>query len=252
MASNFKIEIPNLYDAKKILAVQPHYDDNDIPAGGTIAALAEAGVEIVYLTCTDDLMGVIDDTWSSEEANMRLKKDQKEAGKIIGVARHYWLGYPDAGEYDYFDLRRDIMRVMRIESPDYVITVDPWLAYEAHNDHIIVGKAASEAAILCGLPKIKTAPEVDAAYQPHDIKCVAYYGTQYPNTCFDISRTIGKKKLAIGCYHAQFHEHELVYLAQRVEYHAREKAQGHGFEYAEMWKVVTTGHLHGNTDTWKF
>ncbi len=252
MSINFKIEIPNLYDAKKILAVQPHYDDNDIPAGGTLAALAGAGIEIIYLTCSDDLMGVIDDTWSNEEASARLKSDQKEAAKFIGVKRHYWLGYPDAGEYNYFDLRRDIMRVMRIESPDYVVTVDPWLAYEAHNDHIIVGKAASEAAILCGLPKIKTDPKVDAAYTPHDIQCVAYYGTQYPNTCFDISATLTKKKQAIHCYHAQFHEEDLERLAQYAEYKAREKAKDQGFEFGELWKVVTTRHLHGNTDTWKF
>lgn len=249
---NFEIKIPNLYDAKKILAIQPHYDDNDIPAGGTLAALAQAGIEIVYLTCTDDLMGVIDDTWSNVEANARLKDDQKEAAKIIGVKRHYWLGFPDAGEYNYFQLRREIMRVMRMESPDYVITVDPWLAYEAHNDHIIVGKAASEAAILCGLPKIKTVPEIDSAYTPHEIRCVAYYSTQYPNTCFDITATIEKKKQAVRCYRAQFQEEELEMLAQYVEYIAREKAKGQNFEFCEMWKVVTTRHLHGSTDTWKF
>lgn len=252
MARNFEIKIPNLYDARKILAVQPHYDDNDIPAGGTFAALAAAGVEIVYLTCSDDLMGVIDDTWSNAEADAHLKNDQKEAAKIIGVKRHYWLGYPDAGEYNYFALRRDIMRVMRIENPDYVATVDPWLAYEAHTDHIIVGKATSEAAILCGLPKIKTDPEVDAAYTPCDIRCVAYYGTQYPNTCFDISATLETKKQAVRCYHAQFQEEELEMLAQYVEYMAREKAKGRGFEFGEMWKVVTPRHLHGYTDTWKF
>jgi LmbE family N-acetylglucosaminyl deacetylase len=249
---NFEIKIPDLYDAKKILAIQPHYDDNDIPAGGTLAALAQAGIEIIYLTCTDDLMGVIDDTWSNVEADARLKDDQKEAAKFIGVKRHYWLGFPDAGEYNYFQLRREIMRVMRMESPDYVITVDPWLAYEAHNDHIIVGKAASEAAILCGLPKIKTVPEIDAAYTPHEIRCVAYYSTQFPNICFDISATIDKKKQAIRCYRAQFKDEELEMLAQYVEYMAREKAKGQSFEFGEMWKVVTTRHLHGSTDTWKF
>ena len=37
MAATFLTEIPNLYNAKKILAIQPHYDDNDIAAGGTIS-----------------------------------------------------------------------------------------------------------------------------------------------------------------------------------------------------------------------
>jgi LmbE family N-acetylglucosaminyl deacetylase len=251
MAPTFTLEIPDLYAAKKILAVQPHYDDNDIPAGGTLAALAEAGIEIVYLTCSDDQMGVIDEKWSFEEADNRLKKDQAEAGKIIGVKRQHWLGYPDAGEYNYFDLRRNIMRVMRIESPDYVITVDPWLAYEAHTDHILTGKAAAEAAILCGLKRIRTDPQVDAAYEPHEIQCVAFYGTQYPNTCFDISGTIEKKVKAVRSYHAQFTEPELDMLAGYVEHKASRYAEGHDFKYAEMWKVITPRQLHGFTETWK-
>ena len=252
MSPDFKFEIPNLYDAKKILAVQPHYDDNDIPAGGTIAALADSGIEIVYLTCSDDQMGVIDENWPFEEADARLKKDQAEAAQILGVARHYWLGYPDAGEYNYFDLRRNIMRVMRMESPDCVITVDPWLAYESHTDHIMAGKATAEAVILCGLKRIKTDPLVDATYEPHHIKSVAFYGTQYPNTCFDITSTIEKKLQAMRCYHAQFHEEELERLAGYVEYKASHFAEGQPFRYAEMWKVVTPRQLHGFTETWKF
>ena len=252
MAASFITSIPNLYDAKKVLAIQPHYDDNDIAAGGTIAALAEAGAEVVYLTCTDDLVGVIDDSWSNEEAAARLKNDQSEAAKIIGVKRQHWLGFPDAGEYNYFELRREIVRVMRIESPDCIITVDPWTAYEAHNDHIMAGKAASEAVVLCGFTKFKTTPEVDAAYQPHAIQSVVYYASQYPNTWFDTGRSIEKKKLAVRCYHAQFHEHELDYLSQRVENYARLKAESRGCEFAEELKVITPRHLHANPGTWKF
>jgi N,N'-diacetylchitobiose non-reducing end deacetylase len=252
MSPAFTLEIPNLYDAKKILAIQPHYDDNDIPAGGTLAALADAGIEIVYLTCSDDQMGVIDEKWSFAEADARLKKDQGDAAQILGVKRQHWLGYPDAGEYNYFDLRRNIMRVMRMESPDYVITVDPWLAYEAHNDHIIAGKAAAEAAILCGLKRIHTDPDVDAAYEPHEIKAVAFYNTQYPNTCFDISSTIERKLKALRCYRAQFREEEMEMLVGYAEFKAGQCAVGQPFKYAELWKVVTPRLLHGFTETWKF
>ncbi len=251
MSPAFKIDIPNLYDAKKVLAIQPHYDDNDIPAGGTIAALAQTGIEVVYLTCTDDQKGVIDETWSFEEAEARLRKDQAEAAKILGVKRQYWLGYPDAGEYNYFELRRNIMRVMRIENPDCVLTVDPWLAYELHTDHIITGKAAAEAALLCDLKRIKTDSEVDAAYEPHEIKCVAFYGSQYPNTIFDISSTLEKKLQAVRCYHAQFGEEDLERMAAYVEWRASQAADGQPFKYGEKWKVVTPRLLHGFPETWR-
>ena len=44
------LPIPNIFEAKRILCIQPHYDDNDIAAGGTLAALHDAGAELVYLT----------------------------------------------------------------------------------------------------------------------------------------------------------------------------------------------------------
>ena len=81
---------------------------------------------------------------------------------------------------------------------------------------------------------------------------MAYYGTQYPNTCFDISQNIEKKKQAVRCYHAQFQEEEFELLAGYVESKARECAKGRSFEFGEMWKVVTPRHLHGSTSTWQF
>ena len=51
-----------LRDARSILCIQPHYDDNDLGAGGTIAALHDAGCQVVYLTVTDDLVGVKDES----------------------------------------------------------------------------------------------------------------------------------------------------------------------------------------------
>ncbi len=51
---------PDIFSAKRILCVQPHYDDNDIAAAGVLKQLQQNGAEIFYLTVTNDLMGVID------------------------------------------------------------------------------------------------------------------------------------------------------------------------------------------------
>ena len=45
---------PDLSKAKRVLFVQPHPDDNQIGAGGTIAWLRSLGVEVYELTVTDD------------------------------------------------------------------------------------------------------------------------------------------------------------------------------------------------------
>ena len=116
---------PDIFSAKRILCIQPHYDDNDIAAAGTLALLQQNGAELIYLTATDDLMGVIDASLSDEDAALALKRDQFAAGKIIGVKEQNWCGYPDAGNYDYFALRRDFLKYIRMIQPDFVFTADP-------------------------------------------------------------------------------------------------------------------------------
>ena len=155
----------NLLQATRVLAVQPHYDDNDVGAGGTLAALCDAGVEVSYLTVMDDLVGVLDADLSDAAARAQLEREQKVSGAIIGVKEQYWLGYPDAGPYDYFALRNDIVKHIRILQPDYLFTCDPWLPNEAHQDHIVVGRAVAEASLLQGMTRLSIDAEVDRHYE---------------------------------------------------------------------------------------
>src|SRR5688572_1828855 len=194
MTNESILPIPNLFSAKRILCIQPHYDDNDIAAAGVLTQLARNGADLLYLTATDDLMGVVDVSLSDEEAANALKKDQFAAGKIVGVKEQYWLGYPDAGDYDYFDLRRDFLKYIRMLKPDFVFAPDAWLTYEGHRDHIQTGFAAAEAVMFAGLTKIASSdPEVDAAYEPHSIDGIALCYTREPNTIVDITSTWEEK-----------------------------------------------------------
>jgi len=236
---------PDIWQARRILAIQPHYDDNDIAAGGAMAALAAAGAELIYLTVTDDLVGVVDQEQTDEAMAAALKDDQRRAGEIIGVSEQHWLGYPDAGDFDYFDLRRQLIRHIRMIRPDFIITVDPWMPYEAHNDHIITGRAAAEAAILFGLPRLKTDPAVDAAFEPFDLLGIAFYGTAYPNTVLNISEVWEQKKEAVRQYRAQFTEEDMEGLLRALEFKCREFAAGETFAYGEPLKILRTMHMHG-------
>jgi LmbE family N-acetylglucosaminyl deacetylase len=240
-------EKPDLPSAKRILAVQPHYDDNDIASGGTLAALVENGAELYYLTVTDDLVGVIDSTLPEVEASKQLKNEQKLAGGIIGVKEHYWLGFPDAGKYDYFDVRLGIIKHIRMLRPDFLFTCDPWMPYEAHNDHILTGKAAAEAAILYGMLRLGTTPEVDesVADNPFDLTGVAFYATSNPNTIFDISQTQEKKHRAINKYRAQFSEDDMRMLLTFLDIKEHEYAKSQPFSLGEPLKVLRGFHLHG-------
>jgi LmbE family N-acetylglucosaminyl deacetylase len=237
---------PDLLAARHVLAVQPHYDDNDIAAGGTLAALRERGARLTYVTVTDDLAGVLDPALSDAEAGERLRGEQREAGAAIGVDRHHWLGYPDAGRFDPFELRQDLIRLIRLERPDVLMTCDPWLPYEMHRDHVRCGLAAVEAACLQALPRIRTDPEVDGGYQPYELRAVALYWTAAPNTTVDVSRQRERKHAALGCYRTQLPEAELRGLRAALERQERAWARATPYRYAEAFKVLRPAQLHCN------
>jgi len=236
---------PELFSAKRVLCVQPHYDDNDIGAGGTLARLAQAGAELFYLTVTDDLMGVVDASLSAKAAEQVLQRDQFAAGKIIGVKEQYWLGYPDAGEYDYFAVRRDLLKYIRLIQPDFVFAPDPWLTYEAHRDHIQTGLATAEAVIFSGMTRIASSdPKVDAVYKGHSILGVAFYYTREPNEIIDITFAWDAKLAAVRCYEAQFSSEGMDELLMALEFKSRQVAQGKDFEHGEPLKILHPSALH--------
>jgi N,N'-diacetylchitobiose non-reducing end deacetylase len=239
------LPIPNIFEAKRLLCIQPHYDDNDIAAAGTLALLQQNGAELFYLTATDDLMGVVDHSLSDEEAAQALKRDQFAAGKIIGVKEQFWLRYPDAGDYDYFALRRDFLKYIRLIRPDFVFAPDAWLTYEGHRDHIQTGLAAAEAVMFAGLTKIASSdPKVDSAYPGHDIKGIVLYYTREPNQIMDISKVWETKIAAVRCYEAQFTPQDMDQLVMALDAKSQQVADGKSFRRGEPLKVLHTSALH--------
>ncbi len=243
------IPIPDLRSARRVLAVQPHYDDNDIGAGGTLAALHEAGAEISYLTVTDDLVGVRDQTLSAADARALLKSEQEKAGAEIGVSAQYWLELPDAGEYDYFDVRRGVIRHLRMLRPDFVLSVDPWMPNEAHRDHVVTGRAVAEACLLFSHRRLSSGdPQLDESFEPHALAGVGFYFTARPNTIFDISAVREKKHRALDAYQAQFSEQGLAVLHAGLTHKEKTWAENESFSHGEAFKVLATAHMHVNPD----
>ncbi len=239
------LPVPDLFSAKRILCIQPHYDDNDIAAAGILIQLANHGARLFYLTATDDLMGIVDTSLSNEDAAQALKRDQFAAAKIVGVGEQHWLGYPDAGEYNYFDLRANLLKYIRMLKPDFVFAPDAWLTYEGHRDHIQTGLAAAEAVMFAGLTRIASSdPTVDAAYEPHEIQGIALYFTREPNYIADITSTWQDKIAAMRCYQAQFDHVGMEQLVMALDTKAQQAASGQSFARGEPLKVLHTSALH--------
>lgn len=238
--------LPDLWQAQRILCIQPHYDDNDLGAGGTLALLHARGAHITYLTVTDDLVGVVDPHLPADEATAQLRSEQRTAGAVLGIDEHVWLDFPDAGPYDYYALRRALVACIRRLRPDFLFTCDPWLPYEAHLDHINTGRAVAEASFLQAMPRLASDPQVDREYQPYTIQGVAFYFSRQPNTTVDISTAWERKHRAAACYQAQFTPEQMDGLQTLLELEERACAKGQPYEFAEAFKVLAPAQLHVN------
>jgi LmbE family N-acetylglucosaminyl deacetylase len=237
------LSLPKLDQAGNILAIQPHYDDNNIAAGGTLLSMAHAGASLTYLTVTDDLAGVIDPNWTIEEAREQLQADREKAGALVGVGEQILLGFPDSGWYDYYSVRDRIIDEIRRIRPDFIFTVDPWTPYEAHQDHILTGRAAAEAASLYSLPRLgKLKP---GEWEPFELQGIVFYNTAYPNLVYDISDVLDDKNDVLRCYSAQFTPEGLETLVNQTSLLAAYVAGEKGFSHGEALKVMAPWMLHG-------
>lgn len=227
-------------DARTILAVQPHYDDNDIGCAGTLAQFANAGGEVVYVTVTDDLAGVLDHQIDDDTARACLLAEQHEAGALLGVSRFVDLDWPDAAGLDHTVLRNQVIDLIREIRPDLVLTVDPWLAHEAHRDHVITGQAVCEAMILSGLPRVRRATGGTAAYGAPRI---GLYYTKEPTDVVDTSAVQEVRHAVLDCYRSQFGLDDLAGLHRVVDRYERSIAPP-GATHGEQLKVLGAGALH--------
>lgn len=227
------VPLPNLFDFKHILFVQPHPDDNEIGAGGTIALLTQQGIQVSYLSVSKGKGGSSE--LRSEELALIRQKELVEAGSVLGVKTFRQLDLEESHYPDMKDLVSQIVEVIRDLKPDCVITVDPTLLYEAHPTHRNVGQAVLDASLFA---HNKHFPILDGALNVHALSCVGFYASSHPNTFIDISSTFDLKCLAIQKHASQFNEVDFNQLITYLKYRSFENGKDRGMGLAESFKLL--------------
>ncbi len=161
------------------------------------------GVEEHYLTVTDGSSGNYDTNLSTSQVIDIRRKEQKEAGAILGVKNFHWLEFQDGHLFDNEELRKALVGVIRKIRPEIIFTVDPWLYYETHIDHIVTGKVASFAVRTSGNPR-SYPDQLQDGLNVHRVKAIAYYTTNHPNTFINVDDFWERKLLALQAHKSQF------------------------------------------------
>lgn len=242
------LPIPELEKCKRLLCIQPHPDDNEVGAGGTIAKLVKLGCDVTYLTVTDGSMGTLDNRVKREDLVALRQKEAEVAAQILGVKKHIYLGLVDGSYPNEQELAGRIAGVIREVEPDMVMTVDPFLPYEAHPDHRKVGMAAAEACVFSVFPYFHSYNDPEPAKQ-WNVQGIAFYNTAYPNTFINVDATWELKLASIAAHQSQFAGEDLEKFKMYFDYKSRQLAEGRGFTHAEAFKVLAPLHLHVNVDT---
>lgn len=214
---------PNIQDLKRVLFVQPHPDDNEIGAGGTILKLRSWGCEVFELTVTDGAKGWADCSTPSVRVACTREKEAEESQKILGMKNAGFLRFEDQTDASVKEIGDKIADIVDEIQPDGVFTVDPNLRDEWHDDHIKTGKATLYAVKNCAYP----------------VKVIGYYFTDLPNTYVDVTEWQEKKWKAISKHKSQMNE-EMIILLEEF-FMANRNSED---KYVESLRVLGRKHMH--------
>lgn len=237
---NTMLKPPKLKNIKKAICIQPHPDDNEIGMGGVIAKLVNDGCEVHYITVTDGSLGLVDDSMTHEELARIRKEECEESGKLLGVNNFHYLKYQDGTLSDIHKIAEDIAEIIRSVKPEFVFCPDPWLTYEAHQDHIITGKAVAQSFITTWLYDYPLGTKT----KPHTVKGIGFYYTNKPNTVIDITKTFDLKMKAIGKHKSQFDKKTLLMLSMYFKQKAKKDAINEKFKLGCSLKILGQNHMH--------
>lgn len=232
-------------EIKRILVVMAHPDDCDFGAGGTIARWSDLGIEVSYCIITNgDQGGEASDVPLEDMAKTR-QREQREAGKALGVTQINFLNYRDGSLQPTLELRKDIVREIRRFKPDRLIAQSPDRNWErifaSHPDHMAAGESAVQAIYPDARNPYAFTDLKAAGFEPWRVRELWLTGTPDPNHFVDITDTFPRKIAALKSHISQTaHNPELESMIRNWGELTAERFGLPKGRIAEMFKVVNT------------
>ncbi len=132
---------------KRILVFGAHPDDEQTMSG-TIAKLADLGVEVYVAIFTDGCEGYPKPEWKDTIVEMR-RREGEESDRVLGVKERYRFERPDMALVNDKQTLQETMALIRRVRPDAAFTHGP---HDRNRDHIAVCEITLEALWQGGQP----------------------------------------------------------------------------------------------------
>jgi mycothiol S-conjugate amidase len=192
LPSNATGSVPGVTEERlTLLQVHAHPDDEASKGAGTTAKYAAEGVRNVLVCCTggeagDILNPAVEHPGSPEKMHEMRMAELAESVRVLGYAELHMLGYHDSGMPDTeTNARPDnfanapleeavgrLVRVIRAERPQVIITYRDDRNFYPHPDHIRVHEISVPAFDLAGDPEAY--PDAGEPWQPLKLYYVSW------------------------------------------------------------------------------
>lgn len=227
---------------QRVLFIVAHPDDPDFGAGGTTARWVRNGACVTYVIVTDGSKGSKDPELASDRLAEIRQAEQWAAARVLGVSDVVFLGHRDGQVYNTPELRRDLVRQIRLHRPDVVVTHDPTTRFFGntwinHPDHRAVGDTALDAIFPLARDRLNYPEHEREGLAPHRVLNIFLTSTSEPNEWVDVSETLELKIAALREHCSQIGDPEA--LAVRVRQRAQDNARGTPYAYSERFRRIT-------------
>jgi LmbE family N-acetylglucosaminyl deacetylase len=199
---------------KRILVILAHPDDPEFFCGATIARWTAAGHLVSDCVITTGGTGASDITISSEDLAAAREVEQRAAAAILGVKSIRFLHHPDGYLIPNLEMRKEVVRVIRQERPDILVTCDPLNVFPgeagiSHPDHRAAGQIVVDAVFPAAgnaffFPELR----VEEGLDPHTVKEVWMSVTGVPNVILDVTDYWDRKIMALKEHKSQIGDPE--------------------------------------------
>jgi LmbE family N-acetylglucosaminyl deacetylase len=220
-----------------ILVIMPHPDDAEFGCAGTVARWTAEGKSVVYILLTNGDKGTSDRSLIPEKLAAIRQIEQREAAHVLGVREVVYLGYPDQGLEDSPELRRDVVRQIRIYQPGIVVTLDPYRRYVWHRDHRIAGQVVLDAVYPYARDHLSYPDMLAEELEPHKVKEMYFTASEDVNFHSDITDTFDLKIQALACHKSQVGD-RIPELREGLRQRAEDMAEGQDFKLAEAFHYI--------------
>lgn len=223
---------------KQLLVIAAHPDDAEFTSGGSLARWAAEGWTVFLVVCTNGDKGSQNFNDDPATLSKARRAEQEASARSLGIREVIWLDHPDGRLAQAITLLEEqLTHLIRKYCPDRLLAWDAWRPYQLHPDHRAAGLTAIDAILAAGNPHFypeQLRPPLDL--QPHRVEEAYLYGTDQPDEWVDVTATFERKMAAIECHQSQVAS--LRDLALKMSHCNRDRGMGHGYTYAEAFKVL--------------